>query len=398
MKEACATLGLLSMALRDAFEPFMEFFITVLLKLVINSITVIADSGDSCIKTLLQNCKVDRVVPLIIKNSSTHKLLRARCIEYVLLMLSEQATSSLDKYTDIMEETIRSRLSDALPEVRATAKRCYFVFSQRWSDRATRLMHSLDASVQKHLNDERQKEERKFHSANIITFSNGVLKKSTTDENSDDIVSKPPPNRQAAKLASSGSINTNSMSGKSTTKEGSGKPMRIIEDRTQLEASANLGILSAPPMRVLKASTPVATSVTPKRIEGGPQRVPVKQDPVKELKLDQITSSARRVPLATQINTVAVATPTNSGTLNPKIPSSINKSAVDDKTVGQIVEMASSSLWSTRVDCFMEMRSLFASAERRAEVAILFEKVVCCCIDHLADPHHKVCERLLGAT
>ncbi|MCI29193.1 CLIP-associated protein-like, partial [Trifolium medium] len=47
------------------FEAYAEMFIPVLFKLVVITVLVIAESADNCIKTMLRNCKVARVLPRI---------------------------------------------------------------------------------------------------------------------------------------------------------------------------------------------------------------------------------------------------------------------------------------------------------------------------------------------
>jgi CLIP-associating protein 1/2 len=155
VKEACETLTLLSTALSDSFDSFSEYFLPVLLKIVINSISIIAETGHKCIKNVLQNTRNDKLLPTIIKSSNNHKLLKYRCIDYLLVFLTELSTNTLEKYQDIIEDHIKVRLSDALPEVRSTAKQCYWSYCSHFPERANSIFNSLDSSVQKHLKDEK---------------------------------------------------------------------------------------------------------------------------------------------------------------------------------------------------------------------------------------------------
>ncbi|GJM87342.1 hypothetical protein PR202_ga03286 [Eleusine coracana subsp. coracana] len=79
-RQACHLLNFLSKELLRDFEPCAELLIPVLLKNVVITILVIADSADSCIKEMLRNCKVARILPKIIEFAKNDRsaVLRAR--------------------------------------------------------------------------------------------------------------------------------------------------------------------------------------------------------------------------------------------------------------------------------------------------------------------------------
>nr|GMD73116.1 CLIP-associated protein-like [Ipomoea batatas] len=93
VKQACHLLNFLSKELLGDFEPCAEMFIPVLFKLVVITVLVIAESADNCIKTMLRNCKVARVLPRIADCAKNDRsaVLRARFISssqiYALLSL-----------------------------------------------------------------------------------------------------------------------------------------------------------------------------------------------------------------------------------------------------------------------------------------------------------------------
>ncbi|KAJ3672097.1 hypothetical protein LUZ60_006818 [Juncus effusus] len=157
VKQVCHLLSLLSKEMCRDFEPCAELLIPVLFKLVVITIQVIADSADSCIKTLLCNCKVSRVIPRIIDcaKNDRNSVLRARCCEYAVLMLQNWAESSeILKSADFYENLIKSCIEDARSEVRATARQCFRLFAKIWPDRSIRLFESFDPARQKVINDE----------------------------------------------------------------------------------------------------------------------------------------------------------------------------------------------------------------------------------------------------
>ncbi|KAJ7546016.1 hypothetical protein O6H91_08G020300 [Diphasiastrum complanatum] len=120
VKQACHLLSTLSRELLADFEPCAESFIPVLLKLVIITVQVIAESADSCIKTMLRNCRVARLIPRIVDISKNDRngVLRARCCEYALLVLELWADSpEIQRSAELFEDMIRCCVADAMSEV-----------------------------------------------------------------------------------------------------------------------------------------------------------------------------------------------------------------------------------------------------------------------------------------
>ncbi|CAM6027395.1 unnamed protein product [Sphagnum balticum] len=162
VKQACHLLNLLSKELQNDFDTFAESFIPMLFKLVVITVLVIAESADTCIKTMLRNSKVARVLPRIIESAKHDRnaVLRARCCEYALLMLEEWSESSeMQRAAELYQELIKCCCGDAMGEVRSTARMCYRVFARCWPDRARRLFQTLDPNIQRLINEE----DRGFH-------------------------------------------------------------------------------------------------------------------------------------------------------------------------------------------------------------------------------------------
>nr|CAB3450376.1 unnamed protein product [Digitaria exilis] len=152
---ACHLLNVLIKELLGDFEPFAEIFIPVLFKLVVITVLVIAESADKCIKSILRNCKVSRVLPLIADTAKNDRsaVLRARCCEYALLILEYWADApEIHRSADLYENLIKSCVSDAMSEVRATARTCYRMFSKTWPERSRRLFMSFDSAIQRYFN------------------------------------------------------------------------------------------------------------------------------------------------------------------------------------------------------------------------------------------------------
>ncbi|KAJ7565995.1 hypothetical protein O6H91_02G084300 [Diphasiastrum complanatum] len=152
VKQACHLLNLLSKELLADFESCAEAFIPALFKLVVITVLVIAESADNCIKTMLRNCRVARVLPRIVDcaKHDRNAVLRARCCDYALLMLEQWADSSeIQRSIDLYEDLIKSCVGDAMSEVRSTARSCYRLFAKTWPNRARRLFSSFDPVIQR---------------------------------------------------------------------------------------------------------------------------------------------------------------------------------------------------------------------------------------------------------
>eukprot|EP00897_Mesotaenium_endlicherianum_P000018 jgi/Mesen1/10016/ME000723S09373 len=129
----------------------------VLCKLVVITVQVIAESADTCIRTLLMNCRVARSVPHLLDLAVHDKspLLRTRCAEYGVLALKVWGSfPDVQRHVALFESFVKSGVCDAESEVRMTARHGFRVFFQLWPERAHRLLQSLDASTQKYIREE----------------------------------------------------------------------------------------------------------------------------------------------------------------------------------------------------------------------------------------------------
>ncbi|CAN6485849.1 unnamed protein product [Victoria cruziana] len=157
VKQACHLLSFLSKELLGDFEACADMFIPVLFKLVVITVLVIAESADNCIKTMLRNCKVSRVLPRIADSAKNDRsaVLRARCCEYALLILECWADAAeIQRSADLYEDLIKCCVADAMSEVRSTARTCYRMFTKTWPERSRRLFLSFDPVIQRIINEE----------------------------------------------------------------------------------------------------------------------------------------------------------------------------------------------------------------------------------------------------
>ncbi|XP_022722851.1 CLIP-associated protein-like isoform X2 [Durio zibethinus] len=170
VKQACHLLSFLSQELLGDFEACAEMFIPVLFKLVVITVLIIAESADTCIKTMLRNCKVSRVLSQIVNHAKHDRnaVLRARCCEYSLLMLEYWADApEIQRSADLYEDLIKCCIADAMSEVRSNARRCYRMFKKTWPERSQELFLSFDPVIQRMINDEYGATHRRHPSPSI---------------------------------------------------------------------------------------------------------------------------------------------------------------------------------------------------------------------------------------
>ncbi|KAE8697885.1 CLIP-associated protein, putative isoform 4 [Hibiscus syriacus] len=170
VKQACHLLCFLSKELLGDFEACSEMFIPVLFKLVVITVLIIAESADTCIKTMLRNCKVSRILPQIVNHAKHDRnaVLRARCCEYSLLMLEYWVDApEIQRSADLYEDLIKCCIADAMSEVRSNARRCYRLFKKIWPERSQQLFMSFDSVIQRMINDEDGTTQRRHPSPSV---------------------------------------------------------------------------------------------------------------------------------------------------------------------------------------------------------------------------------------
>ncbi|XP_024364725.1 CLIP-associated protein isoform X2 [Physcomitrium patens] len=206
VKQACQLLKVLTKELKSDFEVFAESFLPMLFKLVVITVLVIAESADACIKSMLQHCKVARVLPKMVElaKHDRNAVLRARCCEYLLLVLERWFDSpEMQRSAELYEDLIKCCCSDAMSEVRSLSRQCYRVFARCWPDRARRLYQAFDPVTQRVINDE----------------DGGILKKygHSTSHNTHQL-------RQSTSLPILGAGHSTSPSGQSNSSDGPHTP------------------------------------------------------------------------------------------------------------------------------------------------------------------------------
>ena len=160
VREACATVALLSQTFGNGFASMGEFLIPAILKQIPVTIQVISEAANLSLRALLRHTHSPRLLPTIIQSAvgkGRSPVLRARCIEYVLVVLELWAWQDFEKHADKIEEVIVQGLADAQPDVRAGARRCVIELCQSYQARGERILRALDSQTQKKIFEESER-------------------------------------------------------------------------------------------------------------------------------------------------------------------------------------------------------------------------------------------------
>eukprot|EP01138_Halocafeteria_seosinensis_P008365 gb/GECG01008548.1/.p1 GENE.gb/GECG01008548.1/~~gb/GECG01008548.1/.p1 ORF type:complete len:1307 (+),score=153.86 gb/GECG01008548.1/:1-3921(+) len=154
VKVGCCAVAELSAAMRGDFEGFAGPIVSNLLKLVINSVSVMACSGHEAILTIIHNAPsgYHRLVPLIckhIRNSRSAKL-RSCCGEYLLNITRGWSRSVLEKHWELLAGSIRSLIEDADEDARKLGRLLFWSYS-------TMFQHESKAYIFDHLDSTAQR-------------------------------------------------------------------------------------------------------------------------------------------------------------------------------------------------------------------------------------------------
>ena len=155
VKLACEVISEASRALGTSYRESAVELLPTLLRVLRVTVGVITDAADGCIRQILRHVRSPKLIPDIVSGVTARDaapVLRARCCQYVELLLKSYSTSQIDDAShNSIEEAMGKALSDASSEVRTAARAAYVALESRWPSRAARLRDRLPASSQRAL-------------------------------------------------------------------------------------------------------------------------------------------------------------------------------------------------------------------------------------------------------
>ncbi|KAG7381377.1 hypothetical protein PHYPSEUDO_006082 [Phytophthora pseudosyringae] len=156
-REACQAIQMLANTLRDEFNAHAEICLGNLLKATYVTIQVISTSADTTIKSMLESTSngYARVIPKLIECAkSRNQMLRCSAVCYLTLTLQQWSVNFLTKHSDMFVPIMPALLQDALGDVRAQSRKCYWSYQYLFPDDAKSIFVGLARSTQKNLNDD----------------------------------------------------------------------------------------------------------------------------------------------------------------------------------------------------------------------------------------------------
>ncbi|CAL8289603.1 unnamed protein product [Lota lota] len=152
VREACITLGHLSLLLGSGFDHAAEATIPVLLNLLPNSAKIMATSGVAAVRLILRHTHHPRLIPVICTHCVCKSVaIRRKCFEFLDIMLQDWQSSSLERHAAVVMDTITKGVHDADSEARSVARKCYWSYHGHFSQEAELLFQGLESSYQKAL-------------------------------------------------------------------------------------------------------------------------------------------------------------------------------------------------------------------------------------------------------
>jgi len=108
IKEVCVTMGVLSQSLVQDFDPFLGYFFPPLLRLTAVKTYVMSQAAHEALLKIMENASPAAGVEAILSQATSSKGAkeRARCMEYLALMLDRSPTESLERQRDAIASAI----------------------------------------------------------------------------------------------------------------------------------------------------------------------------------------------------------------------------------------------------------------------------------------------------
>ena len=157
MKEACRIVSFCAKELGLLIESSMAHMMTqhVLFKIAGNSNKVISENSSKCVINIVKYVHSIKIITNIceqkILKANNVRVLVAQCI-YIIICVYK--FNLIQKTINIILETIKTLLSDANSDVRATTRKAFIAYKKRFPKEADSFFDELDKNVQKQINED----------------------------------------------------------------------------------------------------------------------------------------------------------------------------------------------------------------------------------------------------
>lgn len=155
----CALYAELVLALRHAFEPFVELTLTALFKMSSLTKKIVANQSQATVREILLHghCHPRIVMPLL-WNGIQDKNVSARqyTVGHIRTVLENTAVRGKSVIEssgglELLEKSIKKALGDANAGIRDSARSLFWIFDGIWKDRADAIANTLDPTARKQL-------------------------------------------------------------------------------------------------------------------------------------------------------------------------------------------------------------------------------------------------------
>ena len=172
MKEACRITSLCAKELGILIEQGTIYLLTqyVLFKIAGSANRVISDSSSRCILNLVKYVNSIKVICNICEQKSMKSnFVRNVCSQCILYIVTCYKKNLITKTNQLLLDTMKTLLSDANGEVRATTRRAFITYRKRFPIEGEEYFDNLEKNVQKQINED----EKKYGDSIIVDSENG---------------------------------------------------------------------------------------------------------------------------------------------------------------------------------------------------------------------------------
>ena len=159
MKEACRITSLCARELGILMEQSALYLLSkyVLFKIAGSANRVISDSSSKCILNLVKYVTSIKVINNICEQKTMKSnFVRNICAQCILYIVSCYKKILISKTSLILQETMKTLISDPNGEVRATTRRAFITYWKRFEFEGDELFENLEKNVQKQVNEDKK--------------------------------------------------------------------------------------------------------------------------------------------------------------------------------------------------------------------------------------------------
>ena len=156
-KEACRLVCLAARVAGERLESLCDKLISKdgLLKIINSGNKIIAENGNDCIITLIENVRSPKIITRIVDEfQSKNTAVRQKISVYLKMIIESYSDSIIEKYATPLENAIALVIADANKEVRQNTRQAFLIYQNKFPQKAAKMLTKFESSVQKALVEE----------------------------------------------------------------------------------------------------------------------------------------------------------------------------------------------------------------------------------------------------